>query len=66
MCAYCFLEERDANVQIIYAHSNYIDVRIFDADKEWRFTNFYGEFAWAHKYLSWKRLMGLNAQHNLP
>lgn len=58
--------KREANVQIIYAHSNYIDVRIFDAEKEWRLIGFYGEFAWQQKYLTWQRLRGLNAQHNLP
>lgn len=57
---------REANVQIIYAHSNYIDVRVFDAEKEWRLTGFYGEFTWARKYLSWHRLRTLNAQHSLP
>lgn len=59
--------KREVNVQILFAHSNYIDVRIVeDAQREWRFTGFYGEFRWADKYLTWQRLRTLKAQHNLP
>jgi endonuclease/exonuclease/phosphatase family metal-dependent hydrolase len=57
----------EVKVSQLYAHPNYIDVRIEEnVQKIWRFTGMYGEFKWRDKYKTWQRIRDMHSRHNLP
>ena len=53
-------------MQLLFSDPNYIDVKIVERDKQWRFTGMYGEFKWQNKHLTWQRLRDLKAEHDMP
>jgi hypothetical protein len=58
--------KREVTVQLLLSGPTFIDVKIVERDKQWRFTGIYGEFRWQDKHLKWQRMRELRANHDLP
>jgi hypothetical protein len=57
--------KREVNVQLLFSAPTFIDVKVIESDKQWRFTGIYGEFRWQDKHLTWQRMRGLKDNHDL-